>query len=81
MLKFKQYVFHEIPVIPRFLTRFVKIPKAIDKILNRVGPLTSTPGNMLFHYNDRPEASILIIHKPKLDDDIILATLTSAYVV
>ena len=26
-------------MIPRFLTRFVKIPKAIDKIPNRVGPL------------------------------------------
>ena len=28
-------------MIPRFLTRLVKIPKAIDKIPNRVGPLGS----------------------------------------
>ena len=31
--------FLQIPVIPRFLTRLVEIPKVIDTIPNRVGPL------------------------------------------
>ena len=42
MLKFTGNVaicIFEIPVIPRFLTRYMKIPKAIDTIPNSVRPL------------------------------------------
>ena len=35
-------IFLQIPVIPRFLTRFVGILKAMDTIPNRVGPLDPT---------------------------------------
>ena len=51
MLKFMDNLaicFLEIPVIPRFLTRFVKIPKAIDKIPNCVGPLSLVANSIHF---------------------------------
>ena len=51
MLKFTDNLaicISEISVIPRFLRRFVKIPKAIDKIPNRVGSLGANP---TFQYN------------------------------
>ena len=35
-------------MIPRFLTKFVKIPQAIDKILNCVGPLRRIYSNRYF---------------------------------
>ena len=66
MLKFTDklaicsYLFLKIPIIPRFLTRFVEIPiKAIDKIPNRVGPLCTVR-----HYSFMAEHySIIQVYK------------------